>query len=199
MLAYKYVMRIEKDIGIWENVLTSEECQSLIDHYEALTKLNLTYSRLDLNDSVSHHKSDKAAFLLESQSLKMTPDQSILGNFLRRFWECYGQYTQKYSVLNDAAKHRIRSMKLQKTLPGEGYHIWHFESDSPDRSDRICAWGIYLNSIESGGETEFLYQGMRIPAVEGTLALWPAGFTHTHRGNPPLSGEKYLLTGWVEF
>lgn len=26
-----------------------------------------------------------------------------------------------------------------------------------------------------------------------------AGFTHTHRGNPPISGTKYIITGWVEF
>ncbi len=192
-------MKIEKDIGIWENVLTSEECRALIDHYEVLSSLNLTYSRLDLKDSSFHHKSDNAAFLLETHSLKMSPDQRILETFLRKFWICYEQYTQKYSVLTEAAKHRIRSMKLQKTLSGEGYHIWHFESDSPERADRICAWGIYLNTVEAGGETEFLYQGIRIPAVEGTLALWPAGYTHTHRGNPPLSGEKYLLTGWVEY
>lgn len=192
-------MKIEKDIGIWENVLSPEECSALIDHYETLTKLNLTYSRLDLKDSTFHHKSDRAAFLLDTQSLKMTSDQSILGEFLRKFWICYEQYTQKYSILNDAAKHRIRSMKLQKTLTGEGYHVWHFESDSPERADRICAWGIYLNTVDQGGETEFLYQGIRIPAVQGTLALWPAGYTHTHRGNPPLAGEKYLLTGWVEY
>ena len=23
--------------------------------------------------------------------------------------------------------------------------------------------------------------------------------THVHRGNPPLSGSKYIITGWLEF
>jgi hypothetical protein len=66
-------------------------------------------------------------------------------------------------------------------------------------TDRICSWGVYLNTVEQGGETEFLYQSLRIPAVEGNLVIWPAGYTHVHRGNPPLSGEKYLLTGWIEW
>jgi hypothetical protein len=29
--------------------------------------------------------------------------------------------------------------------------------------------------------------------------VFPSGYTHTHRGNPPLSGEKIILTGWLEF
>ena len=24
-------------------------------------------------------------------------------------------------------------------------------------------------------------------------------FTHTHRGNPPLTADKYIITTWVEF
>ena len=27
-------------------------------------------------------------------------------------------------------------------------------------------------------------------------SIFPAGFMHTHRGNPPISNDKYILTGW---
>jgi hypothetical protein len=68
-----------------------------------------------------------------------------------------------------------------------------------DHRERLLAWSLYLNDVDEGGETEFLYQSMRIKPKMGTFVLWPAFFTHTHRGNPPLSGLKYIATGWVEF
>ena len=55
---------------------------------------------------------------------------------------------------------------------------------------------IYLNDVEEGGETEFLYQPKRIKAEKGKIVIFPADFMHTHRGNPPISNEKYVLTGW---
>jgi len=27
--------------------------------------------------------------------------------------------------------------------------------------------------------------------------VWPAGFTHVHRGNPPLKNKKYVISGWL--
>ena len=55
---------------------------------------------------------------------------------------------------------------------------------------------LYLNTINEGGETEFLYVNKRIPAVEGRLVIFPTGYAHTHRGNPPIGQEKYILTSW---
>ena len=45
---------------------------------------------------------------------------------------------------------------------------------------------------------EFLYQSKRFQPKRGQVLIWPGGFTHTHRGNPPLSGEKYIATSWLE-
>jgi len=66
-------------------------------------------------------------------------------------------------------------------------------------SNRLLTRMVYLNDVEEGGETEFLYQSMRVKPKQGTLVIWPAAFTHTHRGNPPLSNSKYIVTGWTEF
>ena len=55
----------------------------------------------------------------------------------------------------------------------------------------------YLNTVEEGGETEFLYQSMRVKPEQGTLLIHPGGFTHTHRGNPPLKGVKYFMNTWI--
>ena len=53
--------------------------------------------------------------------------------------------------------------------------------------------------MKEGGETEFLYQGIRVPPVQGTVLLFPAGWTHPHRGNPPLKENKYFMTTWLSF
>ena len=192
-------MIIENDIATWTGVMRPEECANLIEYYEKLNDLHLTASRQTLGDNSAHNKADHAAFLLEQPALNMSTDNPAVHTFMTRFIDCWKQYTAQYSVLSDCGDHRVYFMKLQKTLPGEGYHTWHFESDNKERSGRIAAWGLYLNTIDEGGETEWLYQKKRIAATEGTLVVWPAGYTHAHRGNPPLSGEKYLLTGWVEF
>jgi hypothetical protein len=58
---------------------------------------------------------------------------------------------------------------------------------------------VYLNDVQNGGETEFLYQSLRIKPTKGTAIVWPSEFTHTHRGNPPLSNNKFIITSWFEF
>ena len=86
---------------------------------------------------------------------------------------------------------------LQETCPGEGYHAWHAENVRHEAQGRIVTWMIYLNDIEEGGETEFLYQQRRFKPTKNTLLMWPAGYTHLHRGNPPFKQKKYILTGWM--
>ena len=93
----------------------------------------------------------------------------------------------------------ISTFKLQKTPVGGGFHNWHTEREGGGSSqNRELAWMLYLNDVEEGGETEFLYQSKRVIPKAGRIVIWPAGFTHPHRGNPPLSGDKYIATGWFK-
>ena len=56
----------------------------------------------------------------------------------------------------------------------------------------------YLNSVEDGG-TEFKYQNLITPAKKGLTLIWPAQWTHTHRGQISGTKEKYIVTGWFNF
>jgi hypothetical protein len=108
------------------------------------------------------------------------------------------EYSSHFPALSGATSYEV---KLQKTPIQGGYSRWHCEQGGggAGASSRALAWMVYLNDVHQGGETEFLYQGFRQPAVKGTLLIWPAAFTHTHRGNPPYSNEKYIITGWAIF
>jgi hypothetical protein len=84
-----------------------------------------------------------------------------------------------------------------------GYPYWHCELYPKDASaetlHRTLLWTLYLNEGFEDGETEFLYQERRIRPRTGALLLAPAAFTHTHRGNRPRGGDKYIATSWLLF
>ena len=82
--------------------------------------------------------------------------------------------------------------EIVKRLPGTE-HPKHF--DIAEEST-IFSSVTYLNDDFTGGETEFLHQHKRLTPKRGTVVIWPAAWTHQHRGNPPLEGTKYILTGW---
>ncbi|WP_251358462.1 2OG-Fe(II) oxygenase [Kangiella sp. TOML190] len=112
-------------------------------------------------------------------------DDASLANFLR-------------------AVYRLGSVNLQKYEKGKGgYFHWHSEhyphpqDPHQDSLHRTLLWMFYLNDVEEGGETEFYFQKIRSKPKQGSLLIAPAGFTHTHRGQKPISDDKYIFTSWV--
>ena len=109
---------------------------------------------------------------------------------------------QLFGVLRFAF--RPGSINLQRYRAGVGgYPYWHCElfPRNPDAEQlhRHVLWTIYLNDGFSAGETEFLYQQRKIVPKTGSLLIAPTAFTHTHRGNTPQGGDKYIATSWVLF
>jgi hypothetical protein len=101
---------------------------------------------------------------------------------------------------------RPGSINLQKYIADQGgYPYWHCEL-YPKAQDAACEtlhrtllWTIYLNDTFADGETEFLHQRRKIKPTSGALLIAPVAFTHTHRGNRPKGGDKYIATSWVLF
>ena len=114
--------------------------------------------------------------------------------------QAFEMYAKEYKGIVDGQDPLSSwTVKLQRTDPGGGYHIWHCENGSFAYRDRVLTWMIYLNDIppEHGGGTDFYHQKRTFHPTKGTVVLWPAAYTHMHRG-AFLTGEKskYIATGW---
>jgi|APGre2960657404_1045060.scaffolds.fasta_scaffold99980_2 hypothetical protein len=186
-------------IGFYENVFPQGFCQHVINEYDIVSERGLCGTRKSIEHVNKHFKSGSMFFLdVNDHESSFSPfheknTRSILQNGLQR---CFDAYTDQYDILKDMVLHSTH-IKIQRTNPGEGYHVWHCEQNNLGMTDRCLVWAIYLNDIDEAGETEFLYQQLRVPPKENTCMIFPAAYTHTHRGNV-VHGEKskYIVTGW---
>jgi hypothetical protein len=194
-------MEIKNFIGIYEKVFSQEFCQSVINYYQQAFDAGFVMTRQQSDpSSLKIHKDDTSIYMHQEDCISLSGTKIIAKQFKEAFSTVlYPKYLNEYDILKTNAVMNTNHIKVQKTNIGGGYHIWHNETDTKDTSNRVLAWTVYLNDVEDGGETEFLYQHLRIKPTQGTFVIWPAGFTHTHRGNPPLSGDKYIMTGWLEY
>ena len=99
---------------------------------------------------------------------------------------------------------RPGAINLQRYTAGQGgYPYWHCElyprDPQCDTLHRHVLWTLYLNDGFEAGETEFLFQGRRVAPRAGSLLIAPTAFTHTHRGNRPSGGDKFIATSWILF
>tara|TARA_Y100001963_G_C6694240_1_gene406185 strand:+ start:440 stop:997 length:558 start_codon:yes stop_codon:yes gene_type:complete len=93
------------------------------------------------------------------------------------------------------------SCQLMKYNPNNYYDKIHCESDTYHHPivERCFAWMLYLNDIKEGGGTEFIYQKITAKPRAGDLYIWPAYWTHMHRGVNAPNEYKYILTGWFSY
>lgn len=186
-------------IGIYDGAFSIDFCDKVIEYFKWCQSNNRSYGRPN-EETVKKDESCNFNPITQEINFSFPHIQHILYEFNTAFWDvCYKDYTNQYSDLQNYQAHTIYSYKVQKTSPGGGYHIWHSENGDKHFSSRIGVYILYLNDVAEGGETEFLYLSKRISPKKGRLVIFPPNYPWAHRGNPPLSGDKYIMTGWVEF
>ena len=190
-------------IALYKNVYPDGYCQHLINEFNRLESNGAGSNRLQSEGANRHIKDDHQIFInLRSHNLLNFQDTNSADIFFDGLQKCYNEYVNKYSVLKEHGNIRGTAMKMQRTSPGGGYHIWHGEQGNGVNANRVLTYMLYLNTLapEDGAETEFLYQRKRFNPVENVMVLWPAAYTHAHRGNPVLGDtHKYIVTGWFYY
>lgn len=189
-------------IGIYRGVYPEGYAQHLIDEFERLTQQGAGYTRQSGEGALRHSKDDLQLGLnFGVHTVADFNGEQATNIFFSGLQTCYDDYTTTFSVLKDSSI-RGTAMKMQRTDPGGGYHVWHGEQSGGNHAERVLVYMLYLNTFggEDGGETEFLYQRKRVRPESNTVLIWPAAFTHAHRGNTVLGNQsKYIVTGWFYY
>ena len=171
---------------ILKDKINKKVCKDLINIYE-------NSDQKEMNHNTQHAIMNQV--VLYSNNEKLAP-------FIKELIKVKDKYVKKYKYthINQEPWNIWPHIKIQKYDPGQSYFGWHAEAngeynDVLNTKDRILVFSTFLNTIKQGGETEFLYQKEKIKPVEGRTIIFPAYWTHTHRGN--LTKEtKYIITGW---
>ena len=116
-------------------------------------------------------------------------------SFFNLLTVCVRKYCMKYNIQDNVRTYIVNHIQHYK--PKGGYPALHYERNiiCPKR---ILVYMLYLNTVTDKGGTEFPFQNITLSAVKGDLYLWPAEFTHPHRGIISPTQEKYIATGWFE-
>ena len=188
---------IDQFIGAFPVAVSDSFCSELVGWFNAIVEQGLTFSSLNVVQSDGPlpgiFRKDELVQVPNMLPAACFPNEALVLPLWRSIIECFNIYVAEYNlqdrtlISNNFNVHRVR--------PAGGYHVWHHEH-SAGEPYRVLAWHLNLEAPEKGGETEFLHQSMRFEPKVGQLLIWPAGFTHKHRGNPPLDSHKTYVTGW---
>ena len=182
-------------IEIYDNAFNKKECDILINQFEKSTPTT-GMTGMGFTPHI------KQCLQLDDTFLS---DGSIISNIVKPILIRYvDKYNKQYSKLLERTgpwKYNDNYSFQKYETEDDGYKAWHCEhayakgyDGLEGASRRILAWMFYLNNAKSG--TEFM-QYPTVRARMGRCVIWPAGWTHVHRGVIPNKGLKYIITGWV--
>jgi hypothetical protein len=177
---------------IHESFFDTNFCDTLIDFHKNQVTQGKSYDGL-ISSGVDHKK---------KKSLDVHITEDLFAPFSIEIQKVADEYIKKFPWCNGYAKWGIVQVPhIQYYGPNDGYYAWHTErlNAKPASQNRHLVFMIYLNDVTDGGGTEFLHQELIVQPVKGKSLIWPADWTHTHRGIPSPTQDKYILTGWFEF
>ena len=182
---------------IWGDFIDESICDELIHFYDTQDIIERKHGRIGRTGP----DGDLDTSFKESVDIAIPAQINVPA--IRRYKEALQQVHFKYVdkfLFSDTGDYGIvQPMNIQKYPPGGGYKTWHSERVGSETwgQNRHLVFMTYLNTIENGG-TEWYHQKKYVPAIKGYTVLWPADWTHTHRGRI-CDTEKIIITGWFQF
>jgi hypothetical protein len=126
----------------------------------------------------------------------------VFQSYFESLFDCYQDYVAQWPFLETFREELyIGSFNVQRYQSGQHFQNIHTERAGLGTLHRLFAWMTYLNDVDSddGGTTVFTHYDLEIQPKKGLTLIWPAEWTHAHKGNVLRKNSKYIITGWMHF
>tara|TARA_A100001388_G_C28766098_1_gene500785 strand:+ start:1675 stop:2244 length:570 start_codon:yes stop_codon:yes gene_type:complete len=180
---------------IYEFKIDESLCDKLIDYHKNNTEFKREGCIINGDGQIVVDTSWKESIDVQ---FYITSNNSVCMEYLKKLRIA----VQEYQNIFELNRHEIAFINLlQYYKPNGGFKKWHHERPtagtfSDHVVNRSLVYTTYLNDVDDKGETEFMYQKLKIKPKKGKSIIFPADFTHRHRGIPSPTQEKYIATGW---
>ena len=171
-------------------------CDELITYFES----NIAKQHIGVTGGGSDLSAKDTMDIAIAPNQLDLPGNEVFKLYINSLFTCYKDYLVQWPFLAQIAQNlEMGSFNLGRYLRGQHFQKMHTERDSLGNLHRVLAWMTYLNDVDEGGETCFSHYGLNIKPRKGLTMIWPAEWTHAHKGNVLLGESKYIITGWLTF
>ena len=182
-------------IGVYDKVTSPKMCKKIINFFEDNKNLHIR-GRYSLNGQIVRDPSVKDSMDLYMEFNVDAIPNIIIAKVLNAYTSLYIDTFTSTEIVDEFSVDM--GYNLQRYNPGQGYHLLHCEN-SGNGSNRVLAWTLYLNTVTDGGGTYYPEYDKTVNALEGRLCIFPAFWTHTHKGIVSNTQTKYIATGWYVY
>ena len=189
-----------KYIKTYDNVLTKDQCQHIIDKFEDSKQHWQKNEFRDQGKSIdgkgwNFHRS------FTEINLNLHDDWS---EYIKILYNTMGPYIKKY-----AESYNITSTWPRK-FGWEHIRMKKYEANNKDEfkdhvdvmdyasAKRFLVFFLYLNDNE-GGLTSFSDYGINVKPEAGKMLMFPPLWTHKHAGTMPIKEPKYIIGSYLHY
>jgi len=177
-------------IQFYDSVLDPNVCQFLIDVFNQFSD---KHERHD-----NEGRPNFTQFNLTKNKTLSDEINNVHNIMIKKTLEYRDIYYQFIDSRVFPKQHAFEEFRIKRYTPG-GIDRFDTHVDVIDHatSRRYLSFMWYLNDVENGGNTVF--KDVTIKPKTGSLLVFPPLWMYPHKGEPPISGEKYIISTYLHY
>jgi len=174
-------------IHVYENAISSDICDELVSFFESNSD---KHEYFDNQGAPTFTQINLTSNRFEKENIHNTLIQNVF------------EYRDKYYdfICNKVfpSSHAFEEFRIKRyNIGGSERFDTHVDVLDYSTARRFLSFFWYLNDVEEGGETVF--KDFEIKPSKGKLVIFPPLWMYPHKGNPPISGPKYILSTYLHY